>query len=432
MQEKLKMKMKLIIFILLVLPVFGGALSWNNLNCPAPRAPDNGLSFIFRNGELVHFRCHPGYQMKGKAVAYCVNNVWTESAPECVPIKKWSRNQNYTFENDSDNNHNRDVAQQQDKWKAEKHRQLFNWGDQSSKDNVYGDGPRRLPLINGIWPPQDHAEQVLALGPQSTPGPRVLVKEEIDIAELRHKQLEELKKQRYKSGEATRKHKQRRRKNKRKNSVLIDASVPRETILSLGATEDGQAFSVAFAKPNNDTDKVQIKPHKHRHHRGERRRKHHHQKKKKHLAAGPGYSNFVTSRKSRVNTSGQSPYHTIYQFNTHVKNDVAELRRRPVEQVRPKKNGSEDIPFADYDTSCLESIYRREVPMIAPQVANAFVYRYETRKNDVYPFNSYMEVKYKCLAGFVFTTNAQTLFCKGGKWIGEIPSCIHDTRIPTF
>lgn len=85
------------------------------------------------------------------------------------------------------------------KWKAaEKQRQLFNWGDRdASKQNVYGDGPKRLPLINGIWPPQDHADQVLALGPQSTPGPRSLVKEEIDIAELRNKQLEELKKQRY-------------------------------------------------------------------------------------------------------------------------------------------------------------------------------------------------------------------------------------------
>ncbi|GBM81449.1 hypothetical protein AVEN_46263-1, partial [Araneus ventricosus] len=64
------------------------ASSWNNLNCPAPRAPDNGLSFIFRNGELVHFRCHPGYQMRGTPVAYCVNNVWTNSAPECIPIRK--------------------------------------------------------------------------------------------------------------------------------------------------------------------------------------------------------------------------------------------------------------------------------------------------------------------------------------------------------
>lgn len=52
-------------------------------------------------------------------------------------------------------------------------------------------------MINGIWPPHDQKEQVLAFGPQSTPGPKTMIKEEIDIAELRNKQLEELKKQRY-------------------------------------------------------------------------------------------------------------------------------------------------------------------------------------------------------------------------------------------
>ncbi|CAL1273681.1 unnamed protein product [Larinioides sclopetarius] len=394
------MATRYVILIVFALTGSATASSWNNLNCPAPRAPDNGLSFIFRNGELVHFRCHPGYQMRGTPVAYCVNNVWTNSAPECIPIRKGTGQSNSTSGNEHD--HHR----RQDQWKTEKQRQLFNWGDESA--TVYGDGPRRLPLINGIWPPQ---EQVLALGPQSTPGPKILVKEEIDIAELRHRQLEELRKQRFKTDESIGKRRQGRKKNKRKNSVLIDESAPRETVLSLGATEDGEAFSIAFAKPNNDTDKVHLKHHKHRHHRGQRKRQH-----KKKYYANPGYSNFVTSRKSRVNTSGISPYHTMYQFNSNAKNDVAELRRRPVEEVKQKST--------DYDTSCVESIYRREVPMIAPQIPNAFVYRYETKKNKWHPFNNYMEVKYKCLSGFVFATNAQTLYCKEASWVGEIPRCI--------
>ncbi|GIY39020.1 uncharacterized protein CDAR_114941 [Caerostris darwini] len=422
--------MRFVILVLCALSAYGEASSWNNLNCPAPRAPDNGLSFIFRNGELVHFRCHPGYHMRGNPIAYCVNNMWTHVAPECIPIGKWSPHQNNTV-SDHKNHHNRHAGHHQNKWKAEKHRELFNWGEDTSNNNVYGDGPRRLPLINGIWPPQEQIEQVLALGPQSTPGPKVLVKEEIDIAELRNKQLEELKKQRYKNEEGFGKHKQRRKKNKRKNSVIIDESIPRETILSLGSTEDGQAFSVAFAKPGNDTDPVEMK-HKHRHHHGgERKKKHHHQKKRKHHAkVNPGYSNFITSRKSRVNTSGISPYHTMYQFNTNTRNDVAELRRRPVEQVQPeeqvkrKENGTGSLPLSTYDTTCVEFIYRREVPMIGPVVSNAFVYRYETKKNKMYPFNSYMEVKYKCFNGFVFATNVHTLYCKEKSWIGETPRCI--------
>ncbi|XP_055928357.1 uncharacterized protein LOC129959515 isoform X2 [Argiope bruennichi] len=386
------MAAKYVILVVLALTAHVAISSWNNLNCPAPRAPDNGLSFIFRNGELVHFRCHPGYQMRGTPVAYCVKNVWTNSAPECIPIRKWPHQYNSTVPHESHH----------DQWKTEKQRQLFNWGDETS--TVYGDGPRRLPLINGIWPSQ---EQVLALGPQSTPGPKILVKEEIDIAELRHRQLEELKKQRFKADE--RRRRQGQKKNK-KNSVL---DAPRETVLSLGATEDGEAFSIAFAKPTNGTDKVHTKHHKERHHRRPRKRQNFN---KKYYRVHPGYSNFVTSRKSRVNTSGISPYHTMYQFNSNSKNDVAELRRRPVQEIRRKSTG--------YDTSCVESIYRREVPMIAPQIPNGFVYRYETKKNKRYPFNNYMEVKYKCLSGFVFATNAQTLYCKEASWVGEVPRCI--------
>lgn len=104
-------------------------------------------------------------------------------------------------ENDVYHYNNRIYGKNPDTSHTDKQRQLFNWGDnndrQTSQQGVYGDGPRRLPLINGIWPPHDQKEQVLAFGPQSTPGPKTMIKEEIDIAELRNKQLEELKKQRY-------------------------------------------------------------------------------------------------------------------------------------------------------------------------------------------------------------------------------------------
>lgn len=420
------MDFRYLLYLFFVITGYARASVWNNLNCPAPRAPDNGLSFIFRNGELVHFRCHPGYVMRGKPVAYCVNNVWTDAAPECIPIQKWPLQVN--SENDVYHYQNRKTGQNSDLSQTDKQRQLFNWGDtddsQTSKQSVYGDGPRRLPLINGIWPPQDQKEQVLALGPQSTPGPKTMIKEEIDIAELRNKQLEELQKQRFSDSKGKRRQGYKKNKNKRKNSVLIDDTVPRETVLSLGNTEDGQALSIAFSRPENRTENLHSK-HRHRH-RGGRKKKHH---GKKYRAYYPTSSGFIISRASRVDTSGIAPYHTRYQFGSPRNNEVAELRGRPVEQVHGLHNSTHSNLY-EYDTSCVEPLYGREVPMIAPQVSNAFVFRYETKKNRFYPFNSFMLVKYRCLSGFVFVNaRAQTLHCKEASWVGEVPRCVRSSAV---
>lgn len=425
------MDLRYLFYLFFVISSYADASAWNNLNCPAPRAPDNGLSFIFRNGELVHFRCHPGYVMQGKPVAYCVNNVWTEPAPECIPIQKWPLQ--IKPENDV-YHYNRNFGQNLEPSQTEKQRELFNWGDnedtQTSRQGVYGDGPRRLPLINGIWPPQDQKEQVLALGPQSTPGPKAMVKEEIDIAELRNKQLEELKRQRHK-GEGRRKkgHKgHKKNKHGKKNpDMILGETAARETVLSLGNTEDGQALSIAFARPENETEKHHQIRHKHRHH--EHRRKKQHGGKKRKNIVHPTDSGFIISRPSRVDTSGISPYHTKYQFHSRRHNDVEELRRRPVEQVHNYHNESQ--PSVDeYDISCVEPLFGREVPMIAPQVANAFVFRYETKKNKAYPFNSYMLVKYRCFSSYVFANaKAQALHCKESTWVGEVPRCVNGSEV---
>lgn len=208
-------------------------------------------------------------------------------------------------------------------------------------------------------------------------------------------------------------------KNRRKNSVLTDESAPRETVLSLGNTEDGQALSIAFTRPENKTENTQGR-HKHRH-RGGRKKKHH---GKKHKVFHPTNSGFIISRASRVDTSGIAPYHTRYQFGSSRNNEVAELRRRPVEQVHGIHNTTQ-VSVEEFDTSCVEPLYGREVPMIAPQVPNAFVFRYETKKNKFYPFNSYMLVKYRCLSGYVFANaRAQTLHCKEASWVGEVPRCV--------
>ncbi|XP_015919046.1 CUB and sushi domain-containing protein 3 [Parasteatoda tepidariorum] len=248
--------------------------AWNNLNCPAPRAPDNGLNFIFRNGEVIHFRCHPGYIMYGKSVAHCVNNQWTHSAPLCFPIKRSNSNNVPNIPGDRNQTG------------------LFNWGG-------HEDGARRLPLINGIGVP-------------NTP---VMVKEEIDIAELRHKQLQELRR------------KQGRKKNLEKKKNL------------------GKRKNIGKKERSGKKKKV-----------------------------------------------------------------ISEFKRKPIEEV-------------GFDASCVENAYGRLLPKIAPSIPHAFVYAYETKKNKNYPFNTYMEVKYRCLAGYRFA-RTQTLFCRNNSWIGQKPRCI--------
>ncbi|XP_054721688.1 uncharacterized protein LOC129231406 [Uloborus diversus] len=347
--------------------------------------------------------------MRGKSVAYCVNNVWTEAAPECVPIHNGSlhsrrRTEPHFYKERYFLNRTKDSESQNQ-------RGLFNWGSNpdayGTRQSVYGDGPRRLPLINGIWPSVDQVEQVMALGPQSTPGPKIMVKEEIDIAELRNKQLEELRKQRYKDGIFSSQKKT--ESSTIGNSVLIDPSIPRETVVSLVNTEDGDALSIALSKPNKDEFKTHRK---HRHRMGRKRK----------LRKHPTYPSYIVSRESRVDTSGIAPPYAMYHFRHTRKNGVEELRRRPIESVLAP---SEVAILGEFDTSCVESLHGREVPILAPQVNHAFVYRYETKKNKQYPFNRYMQVKYRCLNDFVFVNSkAEKLRCKEGRWVGEMPRCI--------
>lgn len=426
-------------FFLLTLFIELATASWNNLNCPAPRAPDNGLSFIFRNGELVHFRCHPGYYMIGKSVAYCVNNQWTEPTPECASIRGHRYPAPAALH---DTARQTSHASKTPAPGTATDRNLFNWGERSEdsdgrrdqKTGVYGDGPRRLPLINGIWPPP--SQQVMTLGPQSTPGPRTLVKEEIDIAELRHKQQEEVKRQRlsddlaYVPQKKRRKGKKDRRNRKQKNDTIsgfVDLNAPRETVISLGATEDGDALSVAFAKVDNSTEEGKVRKHSRHHYRHDGLKKRRRGKGKK-WRNEEQYSSHIVARASRVDSSGVSPYYRSYRYQDKtpkISNEVAELRGRPIERIKKhNETGTDLFPLSDLDTTCMESLYGHNVPMIAPQLDHAFVYRYETRKNHDFPFNSYMQVKYRCLSGYHFADHSvRTLNCRQGKWVGTEPRC---------
>ncbi|XP_076362752.1 uncharacterized protein LOC143253197 isoform X3 [Tachypleus tridentatus] len=62
------------------------ASGWSSFLCPAPRSPVNGEHFIFENGQLVKFRCLPGYRMVGEAEMKCIRGQWSSPTPKCLVV----------------------------------------------------------------------------------------------------------------------------------------------------------------------------------------------------------------------------------------------------------------------------------------------------------------------------------------------------------
>ncbi|EEC13586.1 conserved hypothetical protein [Ixodes scapularis] len=164
-------------------PVYSALIELSSrefLGCPAPRSPDNGLSFIFNEGRIVRYRCHPGYKLRGHPHAVCTNSHWNRPAPLCL----------------AKNGTRRDTAHAgHDKTKPEHNtasRQPFDWSP------LYGSEDAKLPLINGQWRrPHHRGSRVFSLGPRSsseedTPQKSMLeqqlIEEEVKIAEMRHDQ----------------------------------------------------------------------------------------------------------------------------------------------------------------------------------------------------------------------------------------------------
>ncbi|XP_068220454.1 LOW QUALITY PROTEIN: uncharacterized protein [Palaemon carinicauda] len=86
---------------------------------------------------------------------------------------------------------------------------------------------------------------------------------------------------------------------------------------------------------------------------------------------------------------------------------------------------TDDINFATLDISCIiseiDSIY-----LPPPRVKNAHVTAYYTVTNPAPPNNVYVEAVYECKFGYRLTDTANNrVFCKGDKWLGFLPSCVH-------
>ncbi|XP_064481551.1 uncharacterized protein LOC135394642 [Ornithodoros turicata] len=164
--------------------------------CPAPRAPENGLSFIFDGGRIVRYRCLPGNVIHGHGHATCINNRWNRPTPRCLPKHGHHMSQRrgaVSFEQGHSDH-------------ASRH--LFSWdhgyaGNDTSSSRETDSRGDKLPLINGQW--RNHGTVISLVEPQvgserrglkvSELG-RDMIEEELDIAELRHRQEQDSKERR--------------------------------------------------------------------------------------------------------------------------------------------------------------------------------------------------------------------------------------------
>lgn len=164
----------------LLCALFGAAQSGPSsredyLGCPAPRSPENGLSFIFNNGRLVRFRCHPGFKLRGHSEAVCHQNRWNRPTPLCLARNGTRRGTMASHHGGHQHEHNHAG------------RNHFEW------DSMYKE--EKLPLINGEWrKPHHRGSHVFSLAgsskelPARTATEQQLIDDEVKIAEMRHRQ----------------------------------------------------------------------------------------------------------------------------------------------------------------------------------------------------------------------------------------------------
>ncbi|XP_023214917.1 uncharacterized protein LOC111617836 isoform X2 [Centruroides sculpturatus] len=361
-----------------------GKTSWRNHHCPAPRSPVNGLSFIFRDGEVVQYTCHPGYKMIGRHYAYCVNNRWNSNTPRCVPnngYEEFRGATTYTIRPGIKESHLKD--------RTSTERPLFHWEDKPHYP-PYGDRENRLPLINGIWAPSRKPENILSIGTTTRTDNSVeeLIEKEKQIAELRQKQLEEV-------------------KNKRYGYTTYPQS---ETQKSVNGRYHGSIDVVVLPPAPAEL----TKPGLFKERQKKRNKKRNRRKNKKHIQE--------LRHKPEIKINANTDQGIITD-------SVVERKSRPYKPPNVPYDHHKLRPFdprtSAYDSTCHESSHGITYPLRAPMLPNSIVWKYETHKHSSSSDSFYMSVRYKCNYGYRFQNERiNKLYCQNRQWVGETPICV--------
>lgn len=344
----------------------------------------NGLSFIFRDGEVVQYTCHPGYRMIGRHYAYCINGRWNSNSPRCVPndgYEEFRAATSYTTRPGSKHYHQIN--------KTSTERPLFHWEDQP-RYPPYGDRENRLPLINGIWKPSQKPENLLSIGTSRIDNDvEDLIEKEKKIAELRQRQLEEVQNKKY--GYTTFP----QRLNHKSTDPRYHGSI--NVVVLPPAPEQ-------LNKPNLFNEKQKKR-------RNKKNRKRKNKKRIQELRHKP---------ESKVNVQTDQGINTdsvIERKSRHYKPSNVSNYHHKYKPYDPKNSA--------YDSSCYESSHGMTYPLRAPALPNSIVLKYETHKHSARADTHYMTVRYKCRHGYRFQDVRITkLYCQQGQWVGETPICV--------
>lgn len=320
--------------------------------------------------------------MLGRHYAYCVNNRWNSNTPKCVPNNEYEEFRaatTYTIRPGIKTAHIISTE-----------RPLFQWEDKPQHP-PYGDRENRLPLINGIWSPSRKPENILSIGTTIRTDNSVeeMIEKEKRIAELRQKQLDEVKNKRY--GYNTYPHQ-------------------RDTQKSVNGRYHGSIDVVVL--PPSPAELKRKGPFQEKKRRGNK--KHNKRNKKKHLGE------LRHKPEIKVNSPIDQGINT---------DSVIERKSRPYKPSNVAydhhKTRSFDPRTTAYDSSCHESSHGITYPLRAPMLPNSIVWKYETHKHTPLSKSFYMSVRYKCNYGYRFQDDRiNKLYCQNKQWVGETPICV--------
>lgn len=155
-----------------------GAVSCHDVGCPAPRSPENGLSFIFNRGRLVRYRCHPGFTLRGHSQAVCHHNSWNRPAPVCLISRNDATRRGAKLPHRGEDSHG--------------DRQPFEWDSTHKEDDS--------PLTNGKRKKsRQHIFSVSGSSKQAIEGTELV---NDHVAEMRHRYEEDVRGDRRNDGES--------------------------------------------------------------------------------------------------------------------------------------------------------------------------------------------------------------------------------------
>ncbi|KAG8182206.1 hypothetical protein JTE90_004140 [Oedothorax gibbosus] len=392
------------------------------VSCPAPRSPLHGQSFLYQDGQVVKYVCEPGFEIRGRPTARCVDGAWEDPAPMCIPMGETDDLEDLLLPPDTPEE-SADLV-------TPPRRPLFNWGGDEDIDDDEIDDGNSTATDDDDTPMGDQPRVRTVVYPN-----RVLLRNALlRRAALRSRVIE--------LEEADRKNKEGGR------SVHLQGPPPSVLYLRRsGKSSDGpagqQVRTAAVEQEGESTEQPQGDK------GGDAQRQYYwwaaqHYYQHPQSAALVDYTSvhpygLTESQMAWINSLHPETRDQYLRDIYGVRTDhVVEAQRaqaflsrygdaynyyHPYYYYRePLAVLTQQDIVSTYDYSCNQA----GSPFVrAPKLRNAHIAKYDRRQNPNAPNNHYLAVVYRCNPGYVmYDTRHTDLFCSKRAWIGTDPVCV--------